>query len=73
MQEDVFNVQDVLEDVCEILGTLASNKDIDLAFLVCHDVPKMVRGDLGKLRQVLLNLIGICFRPCCCLLIFEFR
>ena len=58
LHSDCFTVSDVLEDVCEILGTLATSKRIDLGYLVREGVPDVVVGDLGKLRQVLLNLIG---------------
>lgn len=37
---------------------LARDKDIDLLFVLEPDLPDMVRGDLNRLRQVLLNLLS---------------
>ncbi len=39
-------------------ATSASRKGLDLAALVDDDVPPLVRGDAGRLRQILLNLVG---------------
>ena len=42
----------------ESLAHKAEKKGIELASLVHSNVPGAVRGDPGRLRQVLLNLIG---------------
>jgi signal transduction histidine kinase/ActR/RegA family two-component response regulator len=47
-----------LRDVCTLLGVQASNKSLDLKLDVAEDVPVRVLGDEGRLRQVLINLIG---------------
>jgi signal transduction histidine kinase len=40
------------------LAVRAAQKDLDLWCLVDAEVPQTVRGDPGRLRQILLNLIG---------------
>lgn len=53
-----FELIDVLQDLSLILGQKASEKQ--LAF-VCHaetEVPNRLKGDPGRLRQILLNLAG---------------
>ena len=52
---------DLLEIVQEVLFVLdgrAKDKSIDLALAVDPKVPVMVVGDAGRIRQVLINLVG---------------
>ena len=36
----------------------ARNKGLELAYAVARDVPEELLGDSGRLRQVVLNLVG---------------
>ena len=57
--EDIeFDLVDIVEQAIEIYGLKADAKGIELLCEFASDVPKMVRGDPGRLRQVILNLIG---------------
>jgi two-component system, sensor histidine kinase and response regulator len=47
-----------VEDVTVLLGGRAQDKGLELASLVEHDVPLALRGDPGRLRQVLANLLS---------------
>jgi len=53
-----FNVRQLVEDVMEMFAEQAEKKGIELGCLVEADVPEVVVGDPGKLRQVLINLVG---------------
>jgi PAS domain S-box-containing protein len=53
-----FDVLEVVEDVVELLAPQAQTKGLELAASVQPEVPRFVRGDPGRLRQVLLNLAG---------------
>ncbi|MFB8790127.1 MAG: PAS domain S-box protein [Potamolinea sp.] len=53
-----FDLNSCLEDVTDLLATLAQNKDIELAVLIDAEVPRKLQGDAGRLRQVLTNLVG---------------
>jgi len=48
----------VTESVAELLATQAREKGLELQAFIAADVPKTLRGDAGRLRQVLLNLAG---------------
>lgn len=52
----MINVEAILEDVIETLSILAV--DTELIFFVNHDVPASLVGDSGKLRQIIMNLVG---------------
>lgn len=47
-----------LESVLELLSERAAKKYINLALFIDRDVPQEVLTDSGRLRQVLLNLVG---------------
>ena len=53
-----FDLRLTIEDMVDILSITASQKGIELACEVHHEVPSLLRGDPGRLRQILLNLAG---------------
>jgi signal transduction histidine kinase/CheY-like chemotaxis protein len=53
-----FDLRRLLASLHQMLGIRARGKGIELRFHVAEDVPVQVCGDEGKLRQVLLNLLG---------------
>ena len=53
-----FDLQTLLDDLVDTVALRAHQKGLALACMVDPDVPSMVRGDPGRLRQVLTNLIG---------------
>lgn len=53
-----FSVADVINDAARLLAVTASRKGLEL---ICHveaDVPPTLVGDPGRLRQVVMNLMG---------------
>ncbi len=50
--------RELADNVVELLAARAFSKNIGLGCIVGADVPQSVRSDPGRLRQVLLNLIG---------------
>jgi PAS domain S-box-containing protein len=53
-----FRLRDTVEDSVRLLAHRADEKGLELACRVAPDVPDHVVGDAGRLRQVLLNLVG---------------
>ena len=53
-----FDLRALLEKVIGILTPRARDKGLSLILEVTPEVPRMLRGDPGRLRQILLNLLG---------------
>jgi len=53
-----FSPKHVTEEAVELFAEPASNKGIELIVDIEPGIPEVVVGDPGRLRQVLLNLIG---------------
>ena len=53
-----FSPRHVVEEAVELFAEAASNKGIELAVDVEGDVPDVVVGDPGRVRQVLINVVG---------------
>ena len=57
-EEIDFQIPAVVESAVELLAPRAAAKKIEIASLVYNGVPGGLRGDPGRLRQVLTNLVG---------------
>jgi signal transduction histidine kinase/CheY-like chemotaxis protein len=53
-----FNLRDQLEEVLWSLAAPAHEKGLELTFDFNRDVPEHVVGDSGRIRQILVNLVG---------------
>ena len=58
LQSVEFSVAQQVEEACELLAENTARKGLEFASLVANDVPPAVTGDPGRLRQILINLIG---------------
>ncbi len=54
----VFVLRDTVGDAVKVLAMLANKKGLKLACHIHPDVPEMLVGDPGRIRQVIMNLIG---------------
>src|SRR6266446_3625291 len=53
-----FNLRDCLETSLKTMAIRADEKGLELLCEVAPEVPDVVRGDSGRLRQVIINLVG---------------
>ncbi len=53
-----FDLRTTLEDLSDLLAVRAHQKGLEFLNLIDPAVPALVRGDPGRLRQILTNLIG---------------
>jgi PAS domain S-box-containing protein len=58
LEEQDFDPREVVELAVELFASRARGKGLELSVAAGPDLPAAVRGDPGRLRQVLLNLVG---------------
>jgi signal transduction histidine kinase/HPt (histidine-containing phosphotransfer) domain-containing protein len=58
LEDQVFDLHATIRSASRIFTALAQNKGLKLSYLIAGDVPKRVRGDSGRLRQIIVNLVG---------------
>lgn len=57
LRESAFTIRDTLSDVLKVLDVQARWKNLRLESAVDEDVPEVVAGDSGRLKQVISNLV----------------
>ena len=57
-ENEPFHLLDAMEDSLMLLAPQAFEKGLELAYLVAPGTPTELMGDKGRLRQILVNLIG---------------
>jgi signal transduction histidine kinase len=58
MREEPFSVRQCVEDAIDIVNVAATKKGLKLTHRIEPGVPGWMVGDAGRLRQVLINLLG---------------
>jgi len=58
LDDTPFDLGVLVEEVIELLSPRAQSKGIELVSEVSPEIPSAFRGDPGRLRQVLVNLVG---------------
>lgn len=58
MQPKPYNIQQMIHDVATLLKPIADEKSLNLVVDIGDDAPLGQLGDEGRMRQILLNLVG---------------
>ena len=58
LEEHPFNLSTCLQDALELIEPQANAKAVKLSYQIEESVPQNIAGDIARLRQVLMNLIG---------------
>jgi len=58
LEERAFDLRSCVEESIELLAPKAAEKELDLAYELDDSVPDTVAGDVTRLRQILVNLVG---------------
>ena len=53
-----FSLRDCIADILQMLAVRANEKGLGLEFHIPSEVRDAIHGDAGRLRQVLINLVG---------------
>jgi two-component system sensor histidine kinase/response regulator len=53
-----FDLHQLLQTLKEMVDVKAKTKDLTLSFEIASNIPQYIHTDEGKLRQVLINLLG---------------
>jgi PAS domain S-box-containing protein len=58
LADETFSVDAVIDGVVDLLYHKVQEKGLEMSVLIEPDVPLSLTGDPGRLRQILLNLLG---------------
>ncbi|GIP01079.1 hypothetical protein J14TS5_61640 [Paenibacillus lautus] len=58
LEEYPFDLKSCVQEVFGLFSGEASKKNLELAYYIEDQVPAIVFGDMGRLRQVLVNLVS---------------
>ena len=53
-----FELSSCVEGALDLVAGGAARKKLDLAYLIDPGLPEVIAGDVGRLRQILINLLG---------------
>lgn len=58
LEHQLFNLRSCIEDCLDVVALEASQKGLELAYLISGETPERLSGDVTRLRQVLVNLLS---------------
>ncbi|MGK5092540.1 response regulator [Deltaproteobacteria bacterium TL4] len=58
LEEQAFDLKLCIEDALALIASKAAEKDLELIYLLEPKVPPFIRGDVTRLRQILVNLLS---------------
>ncbi|HXX10251.1 MAG TPA: GAF domain-containing protein [Burkholderiales bacterium] len=58
IESQPFDLRDCVESALDLVSARATEKHLEIAYLFEGDVPAGIRGDVTRLRQIILNLVA---------------
>jgi signal transduction histidine kinase/ActR/RegA family two-component response regulator len=58
VEDEPFDLVKCVEDAADLLGVRAAEKKLQLTVTIDRTLPRWIRGDVTRLRQILVNLLG---------------
>ena len=58
IEAQAFDLRDCVESALDLVTARAVEKHLDTAYVYDGDVPEAIRGDVTRLRQIILNLLS---------------
>lgn len=58
LEEGEFDIHKLLDEIKTDTLNRAQNKGLDFQYTQCQDLPKMVYGDVNRIRQIVMNLLS---------------
>ena len=58
LEEQPFNLRTCIEECLDLLAPRATEKKLELAYLIDPQTPEVIVGDITRLRQILVNLLS---------------
>jgi signal transduction histidine kinase/DNA-binding response OmpR family regulator len=58
LEEQPFDLRECIESSLDLLAPKAASKNVELAYFIKPETPTYIRGDITRLRQILVNLLS---------------
>ena len=58
LESATFNLQTAMEDVVTLLSPTAAEKGVEITLRYDPDLPMVYEGDVGRIRQIITNIVG---------------
>jgi PAS domain S-box-containing protein len=58
IEEQTFNLRSCIEESLDLVAPKASEKKLELAYIMDSESYELISGDVGRLRQILVNLLS---------------
>ncbi len=58
LEEQPFNLRECVEEALDLLTPKAASKSLEVAYFFEDGMPTVINGDVTRLRQILVNLLG---------------
>ncbi|WP_294607432.1 ATP-binding protein [uncultured Roseovarius sp.] len=58
LAQEPYRLREIVEDVTQLLAPLAARKGLEFFSDVAPELPDVILGDAGRLRQILVNIAG---------------